>query len=529
LVVPVPGGASRVSGLGVVKLREETLSFNQIVSLETLSAETSGVVSLALVRYGDTGLVRIKDPVLGTDETNLVDPVPGSATKISGLGVVEIREDTFSFLKIVSWEALSAETSGVMSLALVGDGHADLVGVEGPVLGAGEANLVVPVPFSTTRISGLGVVEVREKTESVSEVIALEALGAVTVHGMSLALIGDGHTDLVSIEEPGLWASKADLFVPVPSGASEISGLGVVRIWEDTFSFLKIVSLEALGAVTVSGMSLALIRYSNAGLVSIEYPSVWASETYLVVPIPSSATKVGGLGVVWERVKALSFRQIIALEALGAVTVHGISLALISDGNTDLVSVEGPFVGAGKTHLVGPIPGSTSEIGGMGSISGGVNALSFDDVVSSKAGQAVSWSFVKGVALRADWDAESISIEEASLGAFKASLSRPGLAKEVAFGDNGCVSEGNAISLLNDRAVVAGETFTGDFVPGVAEIAHGDASFFRVEIPSFRAGLADIVGPEGASDVGRDSFVDLRAWTVDDGVSLKALLADSLF
>lgn len=86
----------------------------------------------------------------------------------------------------------------------------------------------------------------------------------------------------------------------------------------------------------------------------------------------------------------MSFRQIIALEALGAVTVHGISLALISDGNTDLVSVEGPFVGAGKTHLVGPIPGSTSEIGGMGSISGGVNALSFDDVVSSKAGQAVS-------------------------------------------------------------------------------------------------------------------------------------------
>ena len=87
---------------------------------------------------------------------------------------------------------------------MVGDGHADLVSVEGPVLGAGEANLVVPVPFSTTRISGLGVVEVREKTESVSEVIALEALGAVTVHGMSLALIGDGHTDLVSIEEPGL-------------------------------------------------------------------------------------------------------------------------------------------------------------------------------------------------------------------------------------------------------------------------------------------------------------------------------------
>jgi hypothetical protein len=86
----------------------------------------------------------------------------------------------------------------------------------------------------------------------------------------------------------------------------------------------------------------------------------------------------------------LSLSQIIALEALSAESSCVIRFALISNGNTDFVSVEGPFVGAGKTHLVGPIPGSTSEIGGMGSISGGVNALSFDDVVSSKAGQAVS-------------------------------------------------------------------------------------------------------------------------------------------
>ena len=55
-----------------------------------------------MVRYGDTSLVRIKDPVLGTDKTNLVSPVPGSATKISGLGVVEVREEALSILKIVS-------------------------------------------------------------------------------------------------------------------------------------------------------------------------------------------------------------------------------------------------------------------------------------------------------------------------------------------------------------------------------------------------------------------------------------------
>lgn len=46
-----------------------------------------------------------------------------------------------------------------MSLALIGDGHADVVGVEGPLVGASQANLVVPVPGSASKIgrsSGVG-------------------------------------------------------------------------------------------------------------------------------------------------------------------------------------------------------------------------------------------------------------------------------------------------------------------------------------------------------------------------------------
>ena len=102
--------------------------------------------------------------------------------------------------------------------------------VEDPSFGASQADLVVPVPGGASRVSGLGVVEVREKTESVGEVIALEAFSAVTVHGMSLALVGDRHADLVGVEGPVLGAGEADLVVPVPGGASEISGLGVVRV-----------------------------------------------------------------------------------------------------------------------------------------------------------------------------------------------------------------------------------------------------------------------------------------------------------
>lgn len=82
--------------------------------------------------------------------------------------------------------------------------------------------------------------------------------------------------------------------------------------------------------------------------------------------------------------------QVITFETSSAESGCVVGFALISNGNTDFVSVEGPFVGAGKAHLVGPIPGSTSEIGRLGSISRRVDALSIDNVISSKAGKAVS-------------------------------------------------------------------------------------------------------------------------------------------
>jgi aspartate carbamoyltransferase regulatory subunit len=220
LVSPVPGSATKISGLGVVEVREEALSILKIVSLETFSAETSGVVSLALVGDGHADLVSIEGPVLGAGEADLVVPVPGGASRVSGLGVVEVREEALSILKIVSLETFSAETSGVVSLALVGDGHANLVSIEGPVLGAGEADLVVPVPGGASRVSGLGVVEVREEALSILKIVSLETFSAETSGVVSLALVGDGHADLVSIEGPVLGAGEADLVFPIPGGAS---------------------------------------------------------------------------------------------------------------------------------------------------------------------------------------------------------------------------------------------------------------------------------------------------------------------
>ena len=92
----------------------------------------------------------------------MIVPVPFGASEIRGLGSVEGGRDTLSIFQLVSLETCQTEASSVRSLALVANCHTDLVGVEDPAVGAGNANLVVPVPFGASEIRGLGVVEVGE-------------------------------------------------------------------------------------------------------------------------------------------------------------------------------------------------------------------------------------------------------------------------------------------------------------------------------------------------------------------------------
>jgi hypothetical protein len=63
---------------------------------------------------------------------------------------------------------------------------------------------------------------------------------------------------------------------------------------------------------------------------------------------------------------------------------------LVGDGHADSVIVEGPSAGAGQTLLVLPVPRPTAQIGGLGSVRGGIHALSLNYVVAEEAGQAVA-------------------------------------------------------------------------------------------------------------------------------------------
>ena len=170
--------------------------------------------------------------------------------------------------------------------------HTNVFGVEDPTVGTFEAFLISPVPSSTSEISRLGVVRVRENTFSFFQVISIEAFSAVSVLSMSLTLVRNWHADVFGVENPIFRADQAFLVVPIPSSASDISRLSVVEIREDAFAFLKVVSLEAFSAVSIFSMNLALIRNWHADMFRVEDPIFGAGQAFLVVPIPGSASNI---------------------------------------------------------------------------------------------------------------------------------------------------------------------------------------------------------------------------------------------
>ena len=81
-------------------------------------------------------VVGIEDPSFGAGETFLIVPVPGSAPGVSGLGVVGVREEAGALLEVVALVAGLTGTAGIVGLAVVRNGHADLLVVENPQVGA---------------------------------------------------------------------------------------------------------------------------------------------------------------------------------------------------------------------------------------------------------------------------------------------------------------------------------------------------------------------------------------------------------
>ena len=88
--------------------------------------------------------------------------------------------------------------------------------------------MVVPVPKTTSRVGGLGVVGGREDTNSFFKIVSFEAGSTSSVISMRFALIRNGDADIFSVEDPLVGTFQAFLVVPVPDSASKISWVGSV-------------------------------------------------------------------------------------------------------------------------------------------------------------------------------------------------------------------------------------------------------------------------------------------------------------
>ena len=114
MVVPVPGSTSKVDRLHSVALGVKTLSIFQIISLVAFVTISVFSMSFALVRNGNTNVIRVESPSFGTSQTFKIFPVPTSTSKIRRVHFVRGRVDTLSFGKIIS-----SETGKTVSGSLV--------------------------------------------------------------------------------------------------------------------------------------------------------------------------------------------------------------------------------------------------------------------------------------------------------------------------------------------------------------------------------------------------------------------------
>lgn len=112
---------------------------------------------------------------------------------------------------------------------------------------------ILRIAGSTCSIGIEGLAErVDRDTDSAVDGITLVAGSTGSVLIVGVAVIINGHTSLVRVEEPSLGTGQTNLVLPVPTGTSNIGRVSVVELREETSSFLEVVSRVAGEAVTLS-------------------------------------------------------------------------------------------------------------------------------------------------------------------------------------------------------------------------------------------------------------------------------------
>jgi hypothetical protein len=175
-----------------------------------------------------------------------------------------------------------------------------------------------------------------------------------------LAEIADGDADSLRVEIPHIGASQAELFGPVPVGASFIDGFDQSEILDQADAVEEVVSLVAGEAGSDGGVEGQTLIADGDASVLDEDPVSRASQTDFVVPVPSGTAQVRYL--LFGGFFASSGHKSVAFVAGDAVSTQVEGVALVGNRGAYTLVVEDPVIGASDADQVAPVPEGTSQI-----------------------------------------------------------------------------------------------------------------------------------------------------------------------
>jgi len=220
--------------------------------------------------------------------------------------------------------------------------------------------------------------------------ITLEAASAFSISiGVGVA-IGWNTYAFSFTKNPEFSAGKAGLSIPVPISASRIRWR--ITCWEGTASACEFIAFIAGQTVSISIIiSLTESRDRNTNVI-IEIPEFRAGQANLGIPIPFGASCINGWLWVQRWEDARSIVEDITIEATGAGKPFT-GFTEIRNSNTDSLIIERPVLRALFADSLGP--SFASRVARGSGVGAGINASTFEKIVTWVASDAISWKSIE--------------------------------------------------------------------------------------------------------------------------------------
>jgi hypothetical protein len=267
LFVPIPSSASNVRNL--LNRGKWASSVLQVVSFVAGDTGSALIKGCALIRYWDTDIIAVENPVVWALKTDLLVPVPWGASNVRNL--LNRGKDTFSIYKVIALIATNTCSTSIESIALVWNFNTNSFVIEYPVVWAFQAKVIFPVPWGASLVSGVIVGKWNAACSFAKIIAIIAACAESSISIPSCTEIINGCAFVVFIKIESIWALKADFKIGAPEWASYIWGMGerrlvTVSIWGESISWI---ASKALSINRIPCLALRTDWHTDSILIEV--------------------------------------------------------------------------------------------------------------------------------------------------------------------------------------------------------------------------------------------------------------------